>query len=132
MKFLLTTLLTVSLFASAPDEIKTAMADAKLVTRLSLDHQTEDVIQLVKPYLPMNPTIIEAGASDGLDVIYMSKIWPRSTIHTFEPVPELFSRLEQNMKPLANVKTYQLALADKSGIAPFYLSSFAADPSQST
>ncbi len=80
-----------------------------------------EVLKLIKPYLPKNPVIIEAGAFNGNDTKRLAAFWPDANIHTFEPVPELFQKMTQNTKNLPNVYRYQLALSDKNGSAPLYL-----------
>ena len=82
-------------------------------------HQALD---LVKPYLPANPIIIEAGAFDGKDTAIMSALWPAAHIHAFEPVPEIFTRLQTNTQHLPNVWHYQIALSNKSGFSDMYIS----------
>jgi len=46
-------------------------------------------VDIVAPYLPANPVIIEAGAFNGSDTIKLAKKWPQATIHAFEPVPAI-------------------------------------------
>src|SRR5438045_3440309 len=77
---------------------------------------------LVQTYLSDNPVIIEAGAYDGRETIRLARIWPNGVIHSFEPVPELFEKLEANTTHLANVHCHQLALSDSTGTAPLHIS----------
>jgi FkbM family methyltransferase len=88
------------------------------------------VIKLLKPRLPKNPIILEAGAYDGSDSILLSKTWPESTIHSFEPVPDLFLQLERNARRVDNIICYQLALSNKDGVAEFILSEHPKIPGQ--
>jgi len=76
----------------------------------------------IKKYLPEKPIIVEAGAFDGRETIRMAKLWPQGTIHTFEPVPELYKQLKENTKHLPNVICYQLALSDATGTSTLYIS----------
>ncbi len=85
----------------------------------------ESVLMYVKKYLPKNPIIIEAGGFDGMDTVKMATIWPHSIIHVFEPVPELFTKLSNNIKGCAHIFTYAVALSDKKGSATFYVSELA-------
>lgn len=80
------------------------------------------MINFVKPYLPKNPVILEAGAFDGSETIKMKTVWPESKIYTFEPVTELYEKLKYNTRNLKNVHCFKLALSDKDGMATFYLS----------
>lgn len=82
-------------------------------------HQAFDVI---KPFIPAAPIIIEAGSFDGKDTQRLAATWPEGTIHAFEPVPELFELLKKNTTHLPNVHCYQIALSDHTGTALFYVS----------
>lgn len=78
-------------------------------------------LHLIKPYLPKNPVLLEAGAFKGEDSLYMARLFPTASIHLFEPVPELFALLAQNTQKLSTVQCWQLALSDHSGITHFYV-----------
>jgi len=75
------------------------------------------------PFLPDDPVIIEAGASTGHDVLELLKLWPRATVHAFEPEPATYRELVSNVRSLPNVKTWELALAATSGTATLNVSS---------
>jgi 2-O-methyltransferase len=76
----------------------------------------------IKPYLPENSIVIEAGAFDGHDTQRMAHAFPTATIHAFEPVPQIFEQLATNTASLANVHCYQVALSNQTGMAELYLS----------
>jgi len=79
------------------------------------------VFDLVRPYLPNNPIIVEAGAFDGNDTKKFVSHWPACTIHAFEPVPAIFQRLERNTLHLPQVKRYPIALSNANGSATFFV-----------
>lgn len=81
----------------------------------------KDLLPYIKSLLPDNPIILEAGAFDGKDTQRLSNTWPLGTIHSFEPVPEIFELLQQSTKELSNVACYPLALSDTSGFQEFYV-----------
>ena len=81
-------------------------------------HQTIDIIT---PYLPENPVIVEAGAYNGLDTIKIAHHWPQGTVHAFEPVPDIFTRLQQTTASYKNINIYNVALSDVDGTALLYL-----------
>lgn len=85
------------------------------------------VLRFIKPFLPPNPVIVEAGACDGSDTVKMAIFWPRGHIYSFEPVPELFQRIKKRTQPLRNVTVYPIALSDHNGWAKFYVSVSAHD-----
>ena len=89
-----------------------------------ISENTAMVLSFVKPYLPKNPIIIEAGGRDGIDTIKMAKFWPQSVIYTFEPVPELYETITRNIKRFSRIKSYPIALSENNGIATFYLSEY--------
>ncbi len=79
-------------------------------------------IEILAQFLPVNPIIVEAGAYDGRDTKKMVEQWPQCTVHAFEPLPEIYERLEQNTSHLSQVHRYPVALSDHNGIALFYVS----------
>lgn len=44
-----------------------------------------------------DPVILDCGANIGLSVLYFKRMYPKSTVHAFEPDPELFEILKQNV-----------------------------------
>ncbi len=82
----------------------------------------KSMISFIKSYLPENPVIIEAGAYCGRNSIMMSVFWPSSTIYSFEPVPQIYTRLLKNTSRFNNIHCYQLALSDTDGVATFHIS----------
>src|SRR5262245_8964306 len=78
-----------------------------------------------------SPTIVEAGAHNGLDTIHLSRLFRRGTVHAFEPVPELFAKLGRRTKGAPNVRTYNAALGARSGRATLHVSSGRSDGSSS-
>src|SRR5205085_6361198 len=80
------------------------------------------VISVLKKFSPHNPVIVEAGAFDGADTKKMALMWPKGTVHAFEPVPEIYERLQNNTKNLSNVHCYPYALSDKNSTQLFYVS----------
>lgn len=76
-------------------------------------------------YLTDSPVILEAGACHGDDTVRMAQQWPGATIHTFEPVPDLFAEVEGRTRDLPQVHRYQLALSDHTGTATFHVSGYA-------
>lgn len=85
----------------------------------------KELLPFLKPYLPENPVIVEAGSFNGKDTVILSNFWPQGTIHAFEPVPEIFSLLSANTDHCSNVHRYRYALGARTEAATLYLS---ADP----
>ena len=82
-------------------------------------HQT---LEILKQFLPAHPIIVEAGAFDGHDTRKMVQQWPECIIHAFEPLPEIYERLEESTAILPQVHRYPVALSNHTGTALFYIS----------
>jgi FkbM family methyltransferase len=60
-----------------------------------------------------NPVILDIGANVGAFAIWASRRWPGSHIHCYEPLPENFALLRQNLAPLAGrVELNDCAIGD--------------------
>lgn len=81
-----------------------------------------DVLELVKKFLPHNPSIVDAGAFDGTDSVQMKAFWPTSTIYSFEPVPEIYFRLIKATKSCRGINCFNLALSHKVGHFQMFVS----------
>lgn len=77
---------------------------------------------LLRKLLPENPVILEAGAQFGEDTQWMSELWPTGTVHAFEPLPNSFLELKKVAATHNNIYVYPLALAEKAGLASFWVS----------
>lgn len=88
---------------------------------LSYAADTKVPKDLFVKYLPSNPIILEAGAQFGEDTDWMSELWPQGIIHAFEPLPSNYAALETLAKSKHNIFSYNLALSNKKGTAPFYV-----------
>lgn len=86
---------------------------------------------LLKKYLPANPVIIDCGAHIGSDSIELARVFPKSKIYAFEPVPAIYDKLLKNTKRYKNIECCQLALSNIRGIASMYISSGLSDASSS-
>jgi 2-O-methyltransferase len=67
------------------------------------------------PFLPADPVIVEAGASIGMDLAELLKVWPQARIHAFEPEPTTFAELQRRAGPLERVTPWPLALGRENG-----------------
>lgn len=90
----------------------------------------ENLLSVIQPYLPKNPIILEAGAFNGKDTYAMAHYWPEATIHSFEPVPEIFTILCMQTQQCTNVHCYPLALSNKSGVASFFNAQYLHKPNK--
>lgn len=90
--------------------------------RRRLFRRKSNLILVMQQHLPIDPVIVEAGAHIGLDTLKFSQLWPQGHIHAFEPVPSVFSQLQQQVAGCTNVTCYPLALADKTGTVKIFVS----------
>ncbi len=82
----------------------------------------KNIFALLKAILPSNPVIIEAGSFKGKDTKRLASNWPHGRIYAFEPVPEIFARLQLNTKKLKNISCFQVALSNTTGESVFFVS----------
>jgi FkbM family methyltransferase len=88
-------------------------------------------ISYFRQFLSDSPVIVEAGSHNGVDTAELARAWPRGKVFGFEPVPSLRSQVENQIKGLANVICFPLALGAKSGEAELFISSGDSDGSSS-
>lgn len=74
-------------------------------------------------------TIIDVGANIGQSALKFHTILPDSFIYCFEPIEKCYEKLEENLKPLQNHKSFRLALGSKKEKAVIYLNEFDASSS---
>lgn len=73
---------------------------------------------------PRQGHFFDVGANVGLTTLLVAAASPSTRVHAFEPVPDIFGRLERNrlLNPdLTNVVTHQLALSDVAGEAVIHV-----------
>lgn len=85
---------------------------------------------VMKKFLPAHPVMIDCGAHEGADSIQLVKILG-GTLHAFEPVPGIYGRLKDAVAKYPSIKTYPLALSNKTGHDHFFVSEGASDGSSS-
>jgi len=65
-----------------------------------------------------NPVIFDVGAHHGESVVYLKKLFPESSIYSFEPDPDSFGVL--SAITAEKVSYFNLALSDEDGTTSFY------------
>lgn len=76
---------------------------------------------LIKKYVPENPTIVEAGAQFGEDTKIMAEMWPGGRLYAFEPMPDNYSKLHIVAQEYDNVSASTLALTNEKKTANFWV-----------
>jgi len=87
------------------------------------------VIEVARPWLPQDPVIVEAGAYNGKESCAFKHEFPLAKVYAFEPIPELYKQLADNVRGYEGIMTFPMALSDSIGIAKMYVSSEKADMS---
>lgn len=85
-----------------------------------LGSPTENICNLnhnAQLFLPYNPVIVEIGACEGQGTVGLGKTYPYATIYAFEPHPETYTHLRENVKSLNHVIPIPLAVAASKGTA---------------
>ncbi|MEO9145224.1 MAG: FkbM family methyltransferase [Ginsengibacter sp.] len=85
---------------------------------------------ILKKYLPKNPVTIDCGAHNGADSERLFKVLG-GTIHSFEPVDDLYLKLKRRASVNEGMFCYQIALSDTNGESEFYISEGESDGSSS-
>jgi FkbM family methyltransferase len=69
------------------------------------------------------PFIIDAGSNIGMATIYFKSVYPQSEIICFEPGPETFAILKNNiaLNSLKGVDAQQMAVMDQEGSIDFFM-----------
>lgn len=86
--------------------------------------------ELAFSFINDNFSILEAGAHDGNDTRRLAAL-TKGMIYAFEPVPELFQLLVENTRSTKNINPFKIALADKTGNMPMFISSGGSNASSS-
>ncbi|MBU1292537.1 FkbM family methyltransferase [Patescibacteria group bacterium] len=66
-------------------------------------------------------TIFDVGANIGMASIYFACIYPDAKIYAFEPDPQVFARLKDQVSSFENIIPMQMALGGTDGTRNFYI-----------
>lgn len=80
-----------------------------------------NLYSILAELLPAKGIFLEAGAFNGKDTLVLAQHFPQATIHAFEPLPEIYAELKKNTHNTPSIKTYPIALSDKTGTATFHI-----------
>jgi FkbM family methyltransferase len=79
--------------------------------------------QLLKRILSAGDVVVDAGANIGIYSQFLSRcVGATGVVHSFEPSPENFKRLQSATRKLANARLSQAAVGESSGRSKLYLS----------
>ena len=74
-------------------------------------------LDLIAKFIPNDPVIFEAGGFDGEDTVRFARLWPHSTIISFEANPLVFEKLLETTFGIPNIHCYNLAVNNFNGTA---------------
>jgi FkbM family methyltransferase len=78
---------------------------------------------LLKTILSAGDIVVDAGVNIGIYSQFFSRcVGPTGVVHSFEPSPENFKRLQSATRKLANVRLSQAAVGEHSGRSKLYVS----------
>lgn len=85
------------------------------------DHEAQE-LKMIRRFLKKDSIILDIGTNIGWYVLNLAKNVPQGKIIAFEPMPQTFEYLKQNVKlnNIKNVKLYNFGLGDKTGGRVFY------------
>ena len=79
--------------------------------------------RLLRSVLSGGSVVVDAGANIGVYSQFLSHcVGSTGAVHSFEPSPENFKRLQSATRKLANVRLSQAAVGERSGQSKLYLS----------
>ena len=79
--------------------------------------------QLLKRVLSAGDVVVDAGANIGIYSQFLARcVGATGVVHSFEPSPENFKRLQSATRKLANVRLSQAAVGERGGRSTLYLS----------
>lgn len=79
--------------------------------------------QVLRGILSAGAVVVDAGANIGAYSQFLSRcVGPTGVVHSFEPSPENFRRLQSATRRLANVRLSQAAVGECSGRSKLYVS----------
>lgn len=74
-------------------------------------------------------TVFDVGANEGQFAEMMRAVFPRATIHSFEPLESCYSVLARKMRSLQPMFSYPVALGKVDGVSTIYHNDFSASSS---
>jgi|GEM_PF-1192982 len=66
-------------------------------------------------------TIVDLGAHHGVTVKRILEEFPNATVHAFEPVPDVYAVLREQVGALSKVRTIRAAVGDRVGHIPMHV-----------
>ncbi|MBI4588286.1 MAG: FkbM family methyltransferase [Candidatus Rokubacteria bacterium] len=87
-------------------------------------YEQHDEVRVFVSLLRPGMVVVDVGANIGMYTLLSARaVGPSGSVFAFEPVPEVYRRLTENLaiNEIANVVPSRIALSDRTGTARFYL-----------
>lgn len=99
-------------------KVRTRM-DVWIIKEICLDHQYEQASVDIQD----GWTVLDIGAGLGDFAVQVAKSRPNSTIYAYEPFPESFALLQENLRlnGIQNVQAFPTAISAQAGLVPFHV-----------
>jgi FkbM family methyltransferase len=81
----------------------------------------QEIFDLIWHSVPENGCIVEIGAYTGRETVLFAAHCPSGKIYAFEPVRNLFEKLQARCVLFSNVSCAQIAVSDRSGTAELHI-----------
>lgn len=81
----------------------------------------QDRLEIIRQFLPKNPTVFEVGAKDGDDTVKLANTWPEGRIISFEANPNQFKKYQEKALKYPNMQGHNLAVHTYNGFTKFFL-----------
>lgn len=79
-----------------------------------------NILEALTKFIPDIKTIIDVGANIGQFALATHRFYPHTIIHSFEPVPNCFQKLTDNVDGICNIHTYNFALGNQNSEISFF------------
>jgi len=92
-------------------------------TQLKQDAHCHGEVAMLQAMAEPGMVVLELGASKGVTAVALAKsVGPQGQVHAFEPVPEYYAALIENLRlnEVDNVTAHQLAVTDKESETSYY------------
>jgi len=92
-------------------------------TQLKQDAHHHGEVRMLEAMAEPGVVVLELGANKGVTAVALAKsVGPQGQVHAFEPVPEYYAALIENLRlnEVDNVTAHQLAVTDKESQASYY------------
>ena len=82
-----------------------------------------EIVYSIRQYVTEILTVIDVGANQGQFAIASARGFEKATIYSFEPLPDVYPVLQNNVSTYPQIKSFNLALGSSNGVIDFYRNS---------